>query len=158
MVFATYIEKKGLITSAQVAEALHRQIDTRPLIGTILLEWRLLSIKQMSRLLSMEAMQQQTIEELAVEAGLISEQDLIDALLEQCRRAKPLAEILIEMGALTHEQVAQEMRQLRRTRETTNSTLRPINGYYTDVNQPPLRAAKSSRKTMRLAEGAIEAQ
>ncbi|MCA9217759.1 MAG: hypothetical protein KDB27_32040 [Planctomycetales bacterium] len=114
MWFACYLHKKGIITGDQFAEAVREQLSRRPLLGAIAIQSGKLSVKQVMRVFTVQADDlEKAFGELAIELGFLTEEDLAQLLLEQANSAPQLSEILVETGALTREQMLDELAQYR---------------------------------------------
>ncbi len=119
MHFGLYLVKHGVITSTQFIEALERQILSRPQLGALALEQGKLSVKEIFQVLQAQADDPRKLfGEIAVKAGMLSEDDLESLLYRQSIRTLPMSKIIVELGFVTAD-VAEEC--LVEYRSTTSS-------------------------------------
>ncbi|NOY42964.1 MAG: hypothetical protein GXP26_14155 [Planctomycetes bacterium] len=108
MHFGLYLVKHGVITSAQFTEALECQLLSRPQLGALAIEQGKLSVKEIFRILQAQADDPKKLfGELAVKAGMISEDELESLLYRQSTCTLPMVKIIVELGFVTAD-VAQE--------------------------------------------------
>lgn len=108
MHFGLYLVKHGVITSAQFIKALECQLLSRPQLGALALEQGKLSVKEIFQVLQAQADDPRKLfGELAIKAGMLSEDELDSLLYRQSTRTLPMPKIVVELGFVTAD-VAQE--------------------------------------------------
>lgn len=121
MNFGLYLVHQGAITAEQFVEALENQLVTKPQIGSLAVEMNKLSIKQVFSILRLQAdMPNKMFGELAVENDLITTDELATLLYHQLVRVKPIAEIILELGFLSGDEIDQQQREFRNATIKTN--------------------------------------
>lgn len=103
MWFAVHLCRQGTITLEQMVEAFERHFTSRPPIGKMVVESRIMSMKQVFDVLAIQADAHRPFGEIAVELGYMTDDQLARLLLEQARRATPVVDILLDMGAASQE-------------------------------------------------------
>ena len=112
--FGYYLAERGLVTAAQVLEALERQHAESIPIGEFARRTGKLNDEQVLAVLNrQESDRQKGVEtkpfgQLAQEMGLLNERDIVELLEEQAFRRKPLGEVLVEMGAIDRATMERE--------------------------------------------------
>ena len=114
MSFATYLLRCGLITKAQFADAVQRQLERRIPIGKIAIETDKLSTPDVADVLRTQAEQNRPFGRVAVETGLLSEHDVAFLMMVQNNRDEPIGEILVEMGVMDRRSMEAELANARR--------------------------------------------
>ena len=115
MWFASYLLRKGLVTSDQCSTAIVTQVAKRPVFGRLAIELEKLSEQQVMEVFAAQADDlDKPFGEIAMEKGLLTKDEVADLLTEQERRTPNLGEILVEMGALTHQQMEDELVNARK--------------------------------------------
>ena len=114
MQFGLYLVNQGMITANQFVKALETQLATRPLIGSLAIETGKLTVKQVFSILRTQAdMPDQMFGELAVQNGLMTEDDLSGLLYQQTIRGKSMALILVELGFASAEDIDGHLSEYR---------------------------------------------
>ncbi len=99
MQFGLYLVKHGMITANQFAQALEAQLASRPQIGALAIEAGKLSVKQVFSILRTQAdTPHQLFGQLAIQAGFMTEDELVVLLYQQSVRGKAMPLILAELG------------------------------------------------------------
>ena len=118
MLFGVYLVENGVISCEEFFEALKLQIRTRPQLGGLAVERRLLNIRQVFSVLRKQCDSPADLfGELAVQFGYLTPEELTQLIQEQQKRLKPFSEILVEIGILSADAVKQHEREFRRTME-----------------------------------------
>ena len=121
MKFGLYLVKLGVITADQLVAALEIQHSRNVPIGQLAIEERLMSARDVFRVLqSQRDHPHERFGEIAVDLGLITYDELQRLLVIQMNRKPSLADVLLRQGALTAEQVEQELAAFRRAIEERN--------------------------------------
>jgi hypothetical protein len=115
MHFGLYLKKKGIITAAQLVDAIEAQHAKLVPIGQLALEEGILSARNIFDVLQEQSKYPHVrFGELAIEMGLMTRDHLMRLLMIQADRKRPIADILITHGVLTRDQVASELAAYRR--------------------------------------------
>ena len=118
MNFGLSLVKKGHITAEQYVSAAEKQFALRPMVGTVAIEIGKLSMKEVFEILRDQAdAPSKMFGEIAVESGLLTEEDLAVILYHQSISVPPISEILVELGIMSPYEVdslLQEFRQVSR--------------------------------------------
>ena len=110
MVFGLYLVKQGVITANQFVMALESQLLSRPQVGALAIETRKTRTREAFQVLRSQADQpHRKFGELAVEADMLTPEELSGLLYQQSVRVKPITEILVEIGCVESQQVDQLM-------------------------------------------------
>lgn len=110
MQFGMYLLTIGRINAAQLAEAVRRQMHTRPMIGNLAVEQEMLTPDEVQRVLGAQTTTHAPFGELAIEMGLLSQTDVNQLLALQVQRTESLGLVLVETGAMTSAELEDEMR------------------------------------------------
>ena len=95
MQFGMYLVDNGLLSTQAFYKALKLQMRSRPQLGTIAIQSRRLTVKQM-------------FGEIAVRLGYLTNEDLNQLLDEQTRHMASLRDLLVEHGFLSGGVVDQQ--------------------------------------------------
>ncbi|MCA9257698.1 MAG: hypothetical protein KDA61_00805, partial [Planctomycetales bacterium] len=87
--------------------------ESRPPLGRLALSSRVMSMKQVFHVLSRQSDTDQTFGQVAVELGYLSELSLSNLLREQESMATPVSQLLVEMGAISQEDLDSERAKIR---------------------------------------------
>jgi hypothetical protein len=124
MQFGMYLVDNGVISCEEFFEAVKLQLHSRPQLGSLAIDSRRLSFRQVSRILREQCDEpNQMFGEIAVRLGYLNEEELSNLLTEQEARALPLAEVLIEHGFLTRPAVEYHFTEFRRCMKDAESEL-----------------------------------
>ena len=109
--FGSHLVERGIVTAEDVLTALERQRCRQRPIGQIALREGLLRVRDAFRILNEQGRHPgRLFGEVAVELGLMKPED-VESLLTKQRQERPkLGEVLVEMGALSREQMEAELR------------------------------------------------
>ena len=111
MNFGLHIVRKGLITAEQYIATVEKQLSLRPMVGTVAIEIGKLSMKEVFQILRDQAdSPTKMFGEIALELGLLTEEDLAVILFHQSTGVPPFSEILVELGIMTHYEVEEHLR------------------------------------------------
>ena len=128
MQFGLYLVENGIITPEQFVEALQVQIDSRPQLGSLAIEQKALTMKEVFQVLRTQADEpKELFGQLAVEAGLISEDRLASLLYLQSARVRSMEEIVVELGYVSAETLEQELSEYRYSKNNARET-QPVLG------------------------------
>ena len=109
MQFGMYLVDNGLLSTQAFYKALKLQMRSRPQLGTIAIQSRRLTVKQMFIILQEQCdTPQQMFGEIAVRLGYLTNEDLNQLLDEQSRHMASLRDLLVEHGFLSAEVVDQQ--------------------------------------------------
>jgi hypothetical protein len=115
MQFAMYLVDNGVLSCDEYYEAAKLQQHSRPQLGALAIEARLMTVKQLFAVLSLQCDEPNTrFGELAVRLGFLTAEDLTQLLAEQERRAKPLIDVLVDEDFLSAEDVEHHYAVYRR--------------------------------------------
>ena len=118
MQFGLYLVEKGVIGAKQFVTALRQQVQEHVPLGQLAVEKGILTNRQVFEILRAQSdTPPDQFGKSAVGQGKLSEQKLAELLWEQSQRQRPLAEILVEQGALTEDSYREELSAFRRERE-----------------------------------------
>lgn len=107
--FGKYLVEKGLISEAQMFEALEKQGGMRVSIGRLAFELELLDMDQVCEILDHQRESQLRFAALGVELGLLKPEQR-DALLDaQAETQVPLGQVLASMAVVSAERLAEEL-------------------------------------------------
>lgn len=113
MHFGLYLLRNELITGPQFIQAVSRQLETRPQIGSLAIETRRLTMRDVFRILSLQSVTNESFGQLAIQLGILTEADIRDLLALQIERTTPLAQVLVDIGAIERYQLQAELQQFR---------------------------------------------
>ena len=108
--FGLFLVQRGVITAADLVDALRIQLDRRPTLGQVALATGKLSIAQVSAILSRQSdIAGKAFGEVAKELGVLTHEDIATLLGAQQMLDAPLKEVLIERGAIGASQFDREL-------------------------------------------------
>lgn len=105
MWFATYLYRNKMVTAEQVLEAAECQMRDRVPIGRLALELKMLTMKQVADVLSAQATERKAFGQISVERGYLQDADLAYLLMVQTDRTRPIDEYLVDMGAISRDEL-----------------------------------------------------
>ena len=111
--FGGHLVDRGRITNDQLVAALDVQRRSRPLIGRIALTERILSVRQVMRILDAQVTRAGPFGEVGIELGFLTPDGLENLLGIQRDMTPKIGEILVQMGALTRAQLEEEISVFR---------------------------------------------
>lgn len=132
MHFGLYLLRKDKITGPQFIQAVSRQLETRPQIGSLAIETRRLSMRDVFRILSLQSVTNESFGQLAIQLKILTEADIRDLLALQIERTTPLAQVLVDIGALEAYQLQTELQRFRSSM-SERSSIDPGEAYF-DIN------------------------
>ena len=104
-VFVQFLRDRGEVTDDDILAALEYRREMTPPIGKLALQERLLTVKQVSRVLLAQCDSQLRFGQQAVELGFLVPAQ-VDELLELQARSRPgLPTCLVELGFMTRERM-----------------------------------------------------
>jgi len=116
MHFGLYLKNKGAITAEQLVAALETQLNTLTPIGQLAIEEGIIKPRDIFDVLRAQSESPSVrFGELAIEMGLMTRDDLMRLLMVQADRKRSVAEILVQLGALSADRVAAELSEYRRS-------------------------------------------
>ncbi len=116
-VFVQYLQDRGEVTGDDILAALEYRREMTPPIGKLALQERLLTVKQVSRVLLAQCDSRLLFGQQAVELGFLSPGQ-VDELLELQARSRPgLPTCLVELGFMTRDRMKECREEF--IRETT---------------------------------------
>ncbi len=99
--FATFLLERRVVSHGDVLLAVERQMRSRPTIGRLACELRMLTAAQVFTVLAHQAREPQLrFGEAAIAIGLLKRTEVDDILLEQRRRTPRLDKFLVDAGVL----------------------------------------------------------
>lgn len=113
MHFGLYLLRKESITGPQFIQAVSRQLETRPQIGSLAIATRRLTMRDVFRILSLQSVSNESFGQLAIQLGILTEVDIRDLLALQIERTTPLAQVLVDIGAIESYQLETELQLFR---------------------------------------------
>ncbi len=120
MQFGLYLKKKGIISADQLVAALEAQLATLPRVGQLALEEGIISPRDIFQVLHAQRRAPGVrFGELAIEMSLMTRSELMQLLMLQANRKRPLAEVLVTEGMLSEQTVTHylaEFHQLQANR------------------------------------------
>jgi hypothetical protein len=118
MQFGMYLVENGVITCEEFFEALKLQLKTRPQLGALAIEKRMLNVRQVFGVLRSQCdSPDDMFGEMAVKLGYLTPEELALLLHEQAVRVRPFSEIVVEANILPAETVERHYRDYRRALE-----------------------------------------
>ena len=116
MQFGMYLVDNGLLSTQAFYKALKLQMKSRPQLGTIAIQTRRLTVKQMFVILQEQCdTPQQMFGEIAVRLGYLTSEDLTQLLEEQSQHMASLRDVLVEHGFLAAHVIDQQYAAYRRS-------------------------------------------
>ena len=116
MRFGLHLKNKKVITAEQLVAALEVQMRSLVKIGQLALEEGMLTPRDIFEiLLAQSHSPSERFGEIAVEMGLLTRENVPRLLMLQADRKRSISEILVGQGALTDEQLAEEMAGYRKS-------------------------------------------
>ncbi len=110
MLFGEFLIRKGVATEEQVLKALDEQKKNRLPIGTVAVMDKFLSIKDVYIILNKQIQDpEKKFGEVAVELGLLTEQELEKILEIQFEKNPNVGEILVRHGVMDKERLFEEL-------------------------------------------------
>ncbi|MEC9466858.1 MAG: response regulator [Myxococcota bacterium] len=107
--FGDYLMHKGMVRREEVILALEVQAESTVKVGTICLEERYMTAKQVMDTLRHQADNQRPFEDLAISLGYLTAQQLGTALKIQSQRRPFFGEVLVKLGLLSRSQLFEEL-------------------------------------------------
>ncbi|MCB9558541.1 MAG: hypothetical protein H6707_20660 [Deltaproteobacteria bacterium] len=109
--FGYYLVERGLITTAQVIEALDMQRRSQRPVGEVARSLGLMSDEQVLTVLDRQGQEtpRKPFGQLAIELGFVTQEQLITIIENQAAHRRPLGEVLVEMGAIDHATMEREL-------------------------------------------------
>ena len=107
--FGDYLMHKGMVRREEVILALEVQAESTVKVGTICLEERYMTAKQVMDTLRHQADNQRPFEDLAISLGYLTAQQLGTALKIQSQRRPFFGEVLVKLGLLGRSQLFEEL-------------------------------------------------
>ncbi|MBX3437453.1 MAG: hypothetical protein KF861_08190 [Planctomycetaceae bacterium] len=105
---------KQVITTAQFAEAVELQLSRRPSLGTLAVQRGMMTVDQVTAVSAQQSDEpDRAFGELAVDLGFLAREQLARLMFEQSDQAPSLGDILVEIGALTAEELRRETQEAR---------------------------------------------
>jgi len=132
MHFGLYLLRKESITGPQFIQAVSRQLETRPQIGSLAIETRRLTMRDVFRILSLQSVTHESFGQVAIYLGILSETDLRDLLALQIERTTPLGQVLVDIGAIESYQLQTELSNFHTA--MSEGRLTDANGVYLDID------------------------
>jgi hypothetical protein len=121
MHFGLYLKKKGIITAEQLVDALELQHSELVRIGQLAIEEGILSARDVFKVLRCQSdLPNERFGEIAVELGLMTEDQLQHLLMVQSNRKPPLLDVLVDQGLLTPSDANSELANYRSAMERKN--------------------------------------
>ncbi|MFN3151286.1 hypothetical protein [Bremerella sp.] len=121
MHFGLYLLRKEIISGPQFIQAVSRQLETRPQIGSLAIETRRLTMRDVFRILSLQSVTNDSFGQLAIQLGILTEIDIRELLAIQIERTTPLAQVLVDIGAIEPYQLQAELQLFRSAMSEGNS-------------------------------------
>lgn len=116
MQFGMYLVDNGLLSTQAFYKALKLQMRSRPPLGTMAIQTRKLTVKQMFVILQEQCdTPNQMFGEIAVRLGYLTNDDLNLLLEEQSRHMAGLRDILVEHNFMPAEVIDQQYAAYRRS-------------------------------------------
>ena len=116
MQFGMYLVDNGLLSTQAFYKALKLQMRSRPPLGTMAIQTRKLTVKQMFVILQEQCdTPNQMFGEIAVRLGYLTNDDLNLLLEEQSRHMAGLRDILVEHSFLPADVIDQQYAAYRRS-------------------------------------------
>ncbi|GAB5401772.1 MAG: hypothetical protein Aurels2KO_00030 [Aureliella sp.] len=110
MKIATQLYRRGLVSAEQLADAICVVAQRRKPIGQIALERRLLSMRQTMDVLAFQSDHPNLpFGRAAVQLDFLTEDDVTALLGIQEKQVPTLSEVLVELGYISSEMLAQEI-------------------------------------------------
>lgn len=100
MRFCTYLVQRGLISAEDGFRVLAVVCEGTPPLGQLATSERMLTIRQLSKLLSMSAENPRPLGSLAVQAGFLARYQLTELLELQRQRTPRSQDVLVELGIM----------------------------------------------------------
>jgi hypothetical protein len=118
LLFGEFLIKRGVATEEQILKALDEQKKNRLPLGTVAIMEKFLGFKDVYSILNRQmAEPEKNFGEIAVELGLINQEEL-DRILQLQKEKNPhVGEVLVEQGVLDKERLHEELNMLVRIRE-----------------------------------------
>lgn len=128
MQFAMYLVDNGLLSASDFYKALKLQMRSRPQLGSLAIQSRRLTVRQMFLILQEQCdAPHEMFGEIAVRLGFLSADDLGKLLEEQTRHMAPIRDVLVEHRLLPIETVDQQYAAYRRSTRRTEPELELAN-------------------------------
>lgn len=122
MLFGKFLVERGVINPDEFYQAFKAQLASRPQLGTLAVQRRLLSMSQVFQVLEAQCDRpSELFGDLAVDLGFITTDDVAHLLREQSDLMKPFAELLIDLGILDSTQVKNYHREFSAAMEQAMS-------------------------------------
>ncbi len=114
MQFGLFLVKQGAITPSQFIEALECQLASRPQVGALAIELGKLTVKDVFKVLRTQADEpKELFGDLALKAGILTEDDLSSLLYHQSVRVRPMESIVTDLGFATVEVIENSLAKYR---------------------------------------------
>ena len=117
MHFGLYLYRKSVITAEQLLDAVESQHDNLVPIGQLALEEGILAPRDVFTVLRLQSdLPGERFGDVAIELGLMTDDQLMRLLMIQTDRKRSLSEILVKQGAIDRERARDELAEFRRDR------------------------------------------
>jgi hypothetical protein len=107
--FGNHLVQRGLVTEAQLVEALDNQRRLTSTIGHVAREAGKLTVHEVLQVLNRQAEKGGRFLEAAVELGYLAERDVAALLSRQRASRPPLGELLVQMDYVTEPVLMREL-------------------------------------------------
>ena len=124
--FGHFLLEKGIVTGAQLVEAVAIQATTNVMLGTRAIDAGLMTAEDVNKVNVMQRAVDKRFGELAVDYGMLTEVQLKDLLSMQKQEHLFLGEALITMDALTSEQLGRELEAYKKEVQGIPGTIAEI--------------------------------
>ena len=118
--FGQFLVARGLLTEADIAEAVEIQLTRQSLLGQVAIREQYMSVRQVMDVLRSQAGTSMQFGEVAVKLGYLDEPDVDELLNLQASTRPQLADILIEQGKLTAETYLRTLDEFHATSSGSN--------------------------------------
>ena len=122
MHFGSFLVKKGVATPEHIIEALDCQMKKQKAVGKIALQYRLLEMNHMFTILNRQVDTDLKFCDIAIALGFLTREQADFILSIQMSKRPKLGEILVEMGVISQQQLAQALVGYEKFKDSMSGT------------------------------------
>ena len=121
MHFGTFLVKQGVSTPEHIIQALDTQMKKQMAVGKIALQYRLLEMNHMFTILNRQVDTDLKFCDIAIALGFLTREQADFILSIQMSKRPKLGEILVEMGLISQQQLAEALVGYEKLKDSTIS-------------------------------------
>ncbi len=124
--FGTFLVKLGMVTPEHIIQALDSQQEKQTPVGKIALEHRLLEMNHTFNILNRQADTHLKFCDIALALGYLTREQVDFILSIQMSQRPKIGEILVEMGVLSQQQLSEALDGYEKLKNSTSCDAYPM--------------------------------